>query len=240
MFTKNTIGRAIRPIFTPKFSTNQVEIGVKEVQIEFDWHMGMSREVRKRSIISLHAKATQQGFEPILEASSKSDQAIGIQLSAFFLKNDEGIAVENLFQSSKVFKNGKQFLDLLNVTPKEAKTDPRLKENGDLTAFYFNQKYYPLEPKSLFYDWLYIMTLFKSNSNNDLKNQFLDSHFTSFSDIEFNPKKSFSCQARTLALAISLFKNESIDEFIQYPILCAQKYNLYNQDQPKASQGNLF
>ncbi|MFZ7203532.1 DarT1-associated NADAR antitoxin family protein [Avibacterium avium] len=131
-----SIGKSIRPIFIP----NRNDIGVIEREISFDWHMGMSREVRKRSINSLHNEARKQGFSHILEASSKSEQDIGIQLSAFFLKNIKGYPVENLFQSSKVFEKGGPFRDLLTVTPREAKKDERLRKSGNLIKFTFNKK----------------------------------------------------------------------------------------------------
>ena len=81
---KKSIGSTTRPIFVP----DSQSIGVKEINISFDWHMGMTKIVRQRSIDSLHENAKKQGFERILEASSKSKQSIGIQLSAFFLKNE--------------------------------------------------------------------------------------------------------------------------------------------------------
>lgn len=221
---KNNIGKTARPIFIPL----RDNIGVIEQDIEFDWHMGMSAEVRKRSIRSLHQEAKKQGFNKILEASSKSEQQIGIQLSAFFLKNIKNYPVENLFQSSKVFENGGPYRDLLTVTPREAKKDNRLKESGKMTKFSFNNKDFPLEPKSLFYDWLYLNVLF-SDRNSDLREELFNNHFDAFSDIEFNPNKSFSCQARTLALCVSLYENESVKDFIQDPIGFAQEFELYGQ-----------
>lgn len=221
---KNSIGIGKRPIFIP----NRDNIGVIEHEIEFDWHMGMSSEVRKRSIQSLHQKAQLQGFNKILEASSKSEQEIGIYLSAFFLKNIKGYSVENLFQSSKVFENGGPFRDLLTVTPREAKKDSRLKSSGNLLNFTFNNKDYPLEPKSLFYDWLYLNVLF-SDKNLELREQLFEMKFDAFSDIEFNPLKSFSCQARTLALCVSLYENESVQDFIKDPVKFSQEYNLYSK-----------
>ncbi|WP_109077934.1 DarT1-associated NADAR antitoxin family protein [Aggregatibacter kilianii] len=225
-----TIGKTIRPIFIPQKNG----IGVIEQNIEFDWHMGMSAEVRRRSIISLHEKAKEAGFNYILEASSKSEQSIGIQLSAFFLKNIKGYPVENLFQSSKVFVNGGPYRDLLTVTPREAKKDSRLRESGEMIKFTFNQKDFPLEPKSLFYDWLYLNVLF-SDRNIDLKDEFFSNHFDAFSDIEFNPQKSFSCQARTLALCVSLYENESVQDFIQDPVNFSQQFDLYE----KKTQENI-
>ncbi|MFU2059022.1 DarT1-associated NADAR antitoxin family protein [Avibacterium endocarditidis] len=219
---KKSIGKSKRPIFIP----DRENIGVIEKNIEFDWHMGMSSEVRRRSIHSLHNEAKKYGYKKILEASSKSEQEIGIQLSAFFLRNIKGYPVENLFQSSKVFENGGPYRDLLTVTPREAKKDQRLKESGNLINFTFNGKDYPLEPKSLFYDWLYLNVLF-SDRNVELRDSLFDQKFDAFTDIEFNPGKSFSCQARTLALCVSLYENESVKDFIQDPIGFSTEFKLY-------------
>ncbi|WP_265490515.1 DarT1-associated NADAR antitoxin family protein [Mergibacter septicus] len=229
-------GKTKRPIFIPK----QNGIGFVEKEIEFDWHMGMSSEVRKRSVKSLHENAKKIGISKILEASSKSENPIGIALSAFYLKNIKGYAVENLFQCSKVFENGGPYRDLLTVTPKEAKKYKRLKNSGELIKFQFNGKEFPLEPKTLFYDWLYLQVLF-SEKNLELREQFFEENFEAFSDIEYNPKKSFSCQARTLAICVSLYKNESVQEFIDDPEACAKKYSIYEKiNCEDTSQGELF
>ena len=234
MTTKKSIGRSIRPIFIP----HQNQIGVIEKDIEFDWHLGMSSEVRKRSIKSLHEQASKLGFKKILEASSKSEHEIGIKLSAFFLKNIKGYAVENLFQSSKVFEKGGPFRDLLTVTPREAKKDERLRNNGEMIKFSINNKDFPLEPKSLFYDWLYLNVLF-SERNLKLRDTFFEQQFDAFSDIEFNPEKSFSCQARTLALCVSLYKNESVKYFIDDPIGFSRELNLYTKSSNSDKQFDL-
>ncbi len=228
----NKIGKGKRPIFIPL----EQSIGVREEEIEFDWHMGMSKQVRQRSIESLHEKAKLKGYH-MLEASSKSLQQIGIKLSAFFLLNEQGIAVENLFQGSKVFERGGAFTDLINrnVSPREAKKDGRLRNSGNLIEFNYFNRSFPLEPKSIFYDWLYIKTL-SEPQNYQKREELLQANFTGFSDIEFNPKKSINCQARTLALYVSLAKNESVDEFIKDPVETDKKYRLY----PSTSDGLLF
>lgn len=228
-----SIGRATRPIFIP----NRQNLDVKELDINFEWHLGMSSEVRKRSVSSLHKESKSLGFTNVLEASSKSSQEIGILLSAFYLKDKSGYPVENLFQSSKVFLNGGPYLELLKFTAKEAKREPKLKNSGEMIKFTFDEKDFPLEPKSLFYDWLYIKVLC-SDTNRSLMNNFFDSNFDAFSDIEFNPKKSFSCQARTLALATSLHCNGKIDDFIENPIKISDEYSLYRKKQ--FIQGSLF
>ena len=97
-----------------------------------------------------------------------------------------------------------------------------------MVKFTFNKKDFPLEPKSLFYDWLYLNVLF-SDRNLELREEFFDNHFDAFSDIEFNPQKSFSCQARTLALCVSLYENESAQDFIRDPVDFSQKFDLYKK-----------
>lgn len=220
---QKNIGSATRPIFIP--NRNSPAVITKE--ITFDWHMGMSSAVKKRSIASLHEKAAHAGIRSVLEASSKSDEAIGLDLSAFFLCNDKGIAVENLFQSSKVFEGDIQFKDLMSVTPREAKKDPRLKTSGKMIKFSYDGKEYPLNPTSLFYDWLYTKILFTEENDAALKDNFVNKNYDAFSDIEFNPKKSFSCQARTLALSISLYSNDKIDDFLSDPVGFSKAFNLY-------------
>ena len=110
--------------------------------------------------------------------------------------------VETAFQSSKVFENGGPYIDLLYKNSKQAKTDERLKTSGKLISFRFLNKDYPIEPKTLFYDWLYINVLEK---NKELHKDLFQ--YNCFTDIEFNPAKSINCQAHAVALFISMKKN---------------------------------
>jgi uncharacterized protein DUF6977 len=43
---------------------------------------------------------------------------------------------------------------------REVKRDPRLRESGRLIAFEFDGVSFPLEPKTVFYDWLYVTFLY--------------------------------------------------------------------------------
>lgn len=97
-----------------------------------------------------------------------------------------------------------------------------------MVKFTFNQQDFPLEPKSLFYDWLYLNVLF-SDRNLALREELFDNYFDAFSDIEFNPQKSFSCQARTLALCVSLYENESVQDFIRDPVGFSREFELYKK-----------
>ncbi|MEZ8613483.1 DUF6977 family protein [Vibrio sp. 10N.239.311.D11] len=201
---------AKRPIYTPKDSFPFVS----EQLAEFKWHAGFAVSQKQKSIEELHSAAIESlSCVKPLEVSSKSGNPIGVELSAFNLKvqmnNGKEFSVENIFQSSKVFENGGPFIDLRCVSPKEAKRDSRLKKSGDLTGFMGKGFIWPLEPKTLFYDWIYLNAL---HQNIDLVEEV--KLYDAFTDIEFNPKKSFNCQARSVALYVGLAKSKLLDSVI--------------------------
>jgi len=68
-------------------------------------------------------------------------------------------------------------------------------------------KEWPLQPQTLFYDWLYLNAL---NQNQDLASKICE--YDGFTDIEFNPKKSINCQAYSAALYTSLVKEGKLVE----------------------------
>ena len=65
---------------------------------------------------------------------------------------------------------------------------------------------FPLEPKTVFYDWLYINSLV---AHRDWLKR-LDK-YDGFTDIEFNPNKSINCQAKSCALFVSLLHIDLLD-----------------------------
>jgi len=200
---------AIRPIFIPN---THAEPKAQEKAIEFTWFAGFSTSQKQKSIAELHKEAKAFGVNNALEISSKSKDELGVQLSAFNLtmrtrKSDKQLTVETAFQGSKVFKNGGPFTDLYGMDSLSAKREPRLRESGPLIAFEFFGKHFPLEPKTFFYDWLYINALIQNDS---LATEVLD--FDGFTDIEFNPKKSINCQAHALALYVSLEKTGRLEQ----------------------------
>lgn len=190
-----------RPVFVPLDDYPFV----REIQIEFEWHPGFAKTQAQKSIKSLHDSAARQGIAPILEISSKSPDPLGVALSAFNLKirppGEPLMSVECAFQGSKVFKNGGPYTELYNTSSREAKTDDRIRNSGDLVEFRFLGKFFPKEPQTAFYDWLYITAL---HQNPGLADQLV--RFKGFSDIAFNPKKSLNCQARSAALFVALCK----------------------------------
>ena len=50
------------------------------------------------------------------------------------------------------------------------------------------------------------------NQHNDLKDEIIK--YDAFTDIEFNPKKSINCQARSAALYVWLFRNNMLDKVL--------------------------
>lgn len=193
-----------RPYFLPYKNG----IGVEQKTIDFKYYSGFSTSQKLKTIESFHHEILQKYKNlKVLEISTKSNEEIGQKLSAFNLKSETinkkiPFTVETAFQSSKVFENGGPYKDLLEKTSKEAKTDERLRTSGKIISFNFFNKDYPTEPKTLFYDWLYINVLEK---NKDLHKALFQ--YNCFTDIEFNPAKSINCQAHAVALFISMKKN---------------------------------
>ena len=184
-----------------------------EDYITYEYYSGFAVSQKQKCIKSLHSSTKEKYPEKkILEISTKSTTELGVKLSAFNLlffheELQENRHIENVFQSSKVFENGGPYRDLLNVSPKDAKKDERLKNSGKLVAFDLYGEKWPLFPKSMFYDWIYIKALM---DNMELAKGLLD--YDVFTDIEFNHKKQINCQARAAAIFVSLYKRNELDE----------------------------
>ena len=58
-------------------------------------------------------------------------------MSAFYLKLND-IPLENVFQDSKKYELGRHYIDILTLTPKEAKQDERHRHSGYIIAFSLN------------------------------------------------------------------------------------------------------
>lgn len=204
---------AIRPLFIP----NNDSVGVIEKQIDFQWFPGLSASQKKKSIEALHSVVQQMGFDRILEISSKSENELGVNLSAFNLKiktkkYGREFTVETAFQGSKVFERGGPYKDLFGLDSRSAKKDIRLKESGDLIEFNFFGRKFPLVPRTYFYDWLYINALQQNlRLSDEIK------YFRCFTDIEFNPKKSINCQAHAVSLYLSLYNLNYLEEALESP-----------------------
>lgn len=182
---------------------------VMEDLIEFQFFPGFASSQKEKSIISLKENILLKYKKNSLEISSKSNDLLGRKLSAFNLKfkiDGNFFPLENIFQSSKVFEHGGPYTDLLYVSPVKAKKDIRLRNSGKLINFKFQEIYYPTEPKTLFYSYVYNIALYYSNINVEDLNK-----YSIFSDIEFNHIKSINNQALATAIYISLYRKGLIE-----------------------------
>ncbi len=206
---------AERPVFIPMTEGPLV----KEMSFSFQWHSGFAPVQKKKNIVGLHEAAQRRGLWPLLELSTKSDAPLGRHLSAFNLRVRHPelgeIALECAFQGSKVFEHGGPYTDLYEADSRAAKKDPRLRSSGRVIAFRFGGRPFPTEPKTAFYDWLYITALYPHREW--LRETAHIEHFAGFTDIEFNPEKSINCQARSCAALVAMMKRDVLSWAVESP-----------------------
>ncbi len=203
---------AKRPVFFVKTDSPFYQ----EELVPFQYNAGFSEVQKRKNIQAIHEAfcANHHNARP-LEISSKSNVLVGKQLSAFNLLINLGetdATVESAFQSGKVFKNGGPYTDLLSAPSYYAKKDPRLQNSGPLQSFCFNGITFPTEPKTFFYDWLYITAV---SENTGLAKELCQ--YNAFTDIEFNPNRSINCQARSAAIFVSVAKQGLLDAILESP-----------------------
>jgi hypothetical protein len=205
-----------RPIFVPSPNTPEL---VKEIPCQIVWNPGFAPVQKKKNIAALHAAAAAKGYAPVLEVSTKSDSPLGEHLSAFNLKvrswQYEKIPMELAYQGSKVFEHGGPYQDLYVAKEvRDARRDPRLQNSGKLIGFKFEECSFPLEPRTAFYDWLYITAL---APHVEWLRQTRFNLYKGFTDIEFNPQRSLNCQARSCALFVTLMTKNVLDDAVKSP-----------------------
>lgn len=199
----------------PIFITTYDKCFFQKVDIEFDFFSGFSLKQQQRSIRSLHDSFNKiHPVKNVLEISTKSENELGVSLSAFNLliktKSGKEFSVESAFQASKVFEKGGPYEELLLLPSKQAKKDERLKNSGKIISFKFDKRVFSSEPKTYFYNWLYINTLYLYP---ELYMKLLK--YDAFTDISFNPQKSINCQAESAAIFVSLYKQGLLEEALK-------------------------
>jgi len=203
------------------------------VNVEFEWNGGFAKTQKQKNIRALHENYRERRSDKkVLEISSKSLQEGGEALSAFFLPKyvpelGKSVPVECVFQSGKIFMNGGPYKDLLCATPREAKKDERLKTSGRLKCFMFDGKEYPLIPKTIFYDYIYINALLENEKLAEIALQ-----YDAFTDIEFNPEKSLNCQAKACATFVALSRLGLLSQAKEFDSFLA----LYDLEIPKKAK----
>lgn len=173
---------AIRPIY---ISTSIPESPFLKKDVTFEWIKGMAYSQKCKRRDSMHkAISNMQIYDinRVLEISTKSDKEIGVNLSALKLtiplSSGREETVEKIYQSSKVFE------------------DNKIKE------FRFNKTVFEKDPYSMYYDYLYIISLYFHKEYWDELDK-----YDAFTDIEFNPNKQLNTQARAAAIWTTLYRN---------------------------------
>ena len=199
---------AQRPLFTP--CSDGLKL-VQEIDVNFKWNAGLATIQKKKNIVAMHEAAALEGYAHLLEISTKSEHRLGVRMSAFNLSieltDGTTIPLECAFQGSKVFEMGGPYNDIYKFDSRRAKKDGRIRNSGNIIGFDLEGFEFSSEPKTAFYDWLYIKAL----APHEEYLQRLES-FAGFTDIEFNPKRSINCQARSCALFVSLSRKGLIQQ----------------------------
>lgn len=200
---------ANRPVFVSK----TIAPFFDEVNIEFKYYNGFSLSQNRKSINSLHERFNDlYPDRRVLEISSKSENELGIKLSAFNLALTDELygttTVECAYQGGKIFEYGGPYLDLLSKTSKEAKKDLRLSQSGSVIGFSMNGRTYIQKDIEVFYSYLYISAL---RQNTKLAEAIMN--YDSFTDIVFSPKKGISCQARSAAMFVGMKKAGAFEAY---------------------------
>ena len=146
--------------------------------------------------------------------------------------------LECAFQGSKVFEGGGPYADVYSMNPRAARHDPRIRDSGRLIAFRFGGFTFPLEPKTAFYDWLYITAIFPHRAYlTRLKK------YAGFTDIEFNPEKSINCQARSCAIFVAMMAKGILETAVTSPKAFIEAVTPDSFAQPHSqgtAQGNIL
>lgn len=230
---------AERPIFVP---SDEADL-VTEISLPLEWSSGFAVVQKQKNIAALHAAASQAGYAPVLEVSTKSHEKLGRHLSAFHLKvktaQNAEIPLESAFQGSKVFQRGGPFTDLYGAEVRAAKRDTRLQASGRLTGFAFDGVLFPIEPRTAFYDWLYINAIYPHVAWLEARLP----RYAAFSDIEFNPQRSINCQARSCALFVTLMRRGLLAAAVESPggfLSLIGRYSYRPQHSQRVDQETLF
>ncbi|QCQ03723.1 hypothetical protein FAX13_03625 [Ligilactobacillus animalis] len=179
---------------------------LQQQEIEFKWFSGFSVSQKQKSVDDLHKNFLKKHPKlRIIEISTAGSNELGTKLSAVNLnmKTTKGIfTVEQLFQAGKSFKKSGNNLEFLKLDGREARRINKQRNSEDeLIGFELFGKKFPLEPKTLFYNWLYLCAL---KQHKDLQKALLD--YSAFTDIYAAPDYTLNTQAEACALYVSLCK----------------------------------
>lgn len=203
---------AKRLLFSAKRDGDTIIVTRKE--IEFEWVGGFAKVQKLKRLNKFIEKLPEDIRQRHLEISSGSNTEDGKNLSAFNLSYSspalKGCKVESVYQGSKIFVTGGPFQELYNLPSIVAKKDSRVVNGGRLLGFQLFDEAWPLEPTTGFYNYLYFLSLVENPDIAKAANT-----YEYFSDLEFNHEKAVSCQAESLAVFFTLYRENYVGEILQ-------------------------
>ncbi len=208
------------------YLVNNKEPYYRKYTCEFTYYNGFSKAQKQRSIRSLHeAYHKLHSDQKLLEVSRASEDELGMKLSAFNLmvyvpSSGKRIPLECVFQGGKVYEHGGPYLDMYEMRPGDAKKDERKEKSGRIISFEFEGRRFPNEPRTFFYDYLYLRAL---KENKDVSEKLLE--YDGFTDIYFNPEKAENCQAISCAKYVSLMRCGKLDEYLEKQDAIVEAFN---------------
>lgn len=176
---------------------------VAKGEIEFKWEPGMSVAQKRRSCANLHsALSSKLGLKNPLDISSASTTPLGVKLSAFNLMWN-GKSVECWYQGSKVYSVAGHMKKLYDVDSMTAKKSMKNANLGSLIGFRLIDTDYPMNPRTVFYDYLYLQGLLQSEYKDNVLEYDVFTDIQAVTDID-------ACQARTVCIYKLLIEQNNL------------------------------
>lgn len=161
--------------------------------VSFKWEPGMSVAQKRRSCVHMHsALNVYLDLYPALDISSASTEKLGVELSAFNLMLN-GKSVECWYQGSKVYSNVGHMKHLYDADSLTAKLSMKQENKGALIGFKLIDVDYPMNPKTVFYDYLYLQGLMQYEERDKVLDYNVFTDVQAVLDID-------ACQARSVCI----------------------------------------
>lgn len=188
------------------------ENNFKQKEYEFKWYPGFAKTQLQKSIKALHeCFLSEFPNKRVLEVSSASNDEIARALSAMNLQvmtSHGKYTVEQLFQAGKIFREAGSQEKLLNLSSQEAKKhNKETNQHDELVRFEMFGAIFPLEPRTYFYNWIYMKAL---HQHPELISKIAE--YDAFTDIFFNSEKAINCQAQACSIYVSLLRRGMLEE----------------------------
>lgn len=203
-----------RPLFLPHLPGQAEHPGVKQMDIAFQWVPGLAKTQQAKCLSSLQAAIRQSGAaKNPLEVSTRSNDPIGQALSAYRLELPDRATVELHYQAAKIYPYEGPHPEWFKLSPEalrsEVKAFKARIQKTPLQGFQdgINESPWQLTPPHAFYDWLYLSAL----RHNPAYAKHLLRH-DGFTDLAFNPTRSFNSQAYAAALYASFHAFGCLEE----------------------------